>query len=151
MKVSPLDRAAANLLVAARHEIRTPGRWCKQSYAESKNGDTVEETDTTARKFCAIGALNCVSQNGNVIVGTPRCQSLESRKVRRRASDALDAMAGGNMIELNDKDETTHKDVLAVFDKAIRQLNPNARVNRDPKAEAIRKRKYGRRAFLLPA
>lgn len=104
------------VLVRAREFISDPARWTKGTAARDAEGHEVEPRDGCA--FCIFGALRLAVND----------QTLYD--YYRQAADALCYDQFGQtgdgrwtaLTEFNDAPETTHVDVIALFDKTIARL-----------------------------
>lgn len=87
--------------------LEDPSHWTKGAYARDKEGAPVREGDYDATCLCLIGACH------KVTVCIPDYFQL---------TEAL-SRAGGirpfDIVDFNDREDTTHSDVLALIDKAI--------------------------------
>lgn len=89
-------------LIAARALIDTPEKWTKNAKARNAAGRSVSPAGGSAVCWCGFGALVKV------------CGPREAENV------AYAAFHGpGNIAGLNDRPETTHSDIMALFDRAI--------------------------------
>lgn len=99
-------------LRAARELIADPERWCQDVTALGRSGREVAPAGRAAVAWCAIGALRrtCARQ-------PPAAETFDE------AFRALDHAAVGagapSVATLND--HRTHADVLAMFDRAIKE------------------------------
>ena len=101
------------ILIAARAKIDTPQKWCKGSEALNSEGEPVDTTDEGAVCFCAFGAINAV---------TPRYL------YNSDAKNALRVALGRSFItDYNDRPETKHADIMALYDKAIEATEGKAK------------------------
>lgn len=100
-------------LVATRALIDTPEKWTKHNYHGLRNGKDC---------FCIAGAAY-VATGGMIIshIWDPRGSD------RRRRRDVFHALTGTvyetRVQNFNDADDTSHADVMALFDRAIK-ANP---------------------------
>lgn len=93
---------AAELLRAAKAKIEDPEHWCQGSYACDENGNGTYSRDSRAHSWCAVGALFSMAQNFSV-TSNLRMAALEQ---------------GYRSISyLND--ESTHENVMKMYDRAI--------------------------------
>ena len=93
-------------LIAARALIATPEAWIQGRFAQDANGVPVGPFDEWACKFCTVGAITCAS-------GEPLTETRASI-LRAHLPKPFD-----NLVNFNDHPDTTHADVLALFDRAI--------------------------------
>lgn len=84
--------------------------WTQGGNAEDARGYNVAPHDDSAVRWCARGAILSVTK--------PACWSYESGRYIA-AIEAFRDCAGSTVIDYNDDDKRTKKEVLAVFDKAI--------------------------------
>ena len=104
---------AHELLIAARALIPTPKQWTKRAHARDATGAPVSGLSPNAVCLCSDGAL---WRAGGYKV--TKCNYL-------LAGDALNsAIGGGSYVAFNDATTTTHADVLAMFDDAIKATAP---------------------------
>ena len=94
-------------LKAARALLENPKSWGKMSYAVDGQGNDVDATDPGAVCFCMLGALQRAAGN------TDWTHSPATLFLGHYVPDT------GFISTFNDDPDTTHEDVLAVFDKAI--------------------------------
>jgi len=114
------------LLSDARDVITNPDRWGKVTYAVDAKGRTVFNTTKTPVCFCALGA--CFAAEG--IHGFSLEDSPEHRAAVVQLEAAIDRLFPGRVPPLspakvpvfNDHADTTHAEVLAVFDNALQQV-----------------------------
>lgn len=96
--ISVLERAA-NLL-------KTKG-WCQGEFAMNANYGSVRPTSPRADRYCAIGSVRAATT---------------SRRLRNRTQGILDHIAQNrgfiDMIDMNDRDDTTKRQVLGAFRSA---------------------------------
>lgn len=92
--------------------------WTQGHWALNKNGDEVESISPEACFFCTIGAVDHALGNASEAIFCEVFEiqnflvsSLPDSCKRREDSDDL--------IDYNDHPDTTHEDVLALFDRAI--------------------------------
>jgi len=118
---APLDRLEVRaLLVAARDDVATPGRWVSGYLALDKHGKLVSPRAREARQFCAWGALAKNDPSGTDHeedpVGTGQMGELgvEALRVLDRAARLLNA---DSALVVNDLG--THRLVLRMFARAI--------------------------------
>lgn len=105
-------------LVAARHLISTPERWTQRYVARDVRDEFASPESAEACKFCAFGAITRVF---GYACGSPAADALNAAAVRRGFQ--ADEHNELDPVEVfNDAEETTHADVLALFDEAIEAL-----------------------------
>lgn len=106
-------------IIAARALIDTPEKWTKNAEARDAAGNPVHRQSCTAKCFCAIAALY------NVGLGSASCL-FHSLKV----PGVIDRH--GALVVINDREDTTHADILSLFDKAIALCDaPECNLNPD--------------------
>ena len=99
---------AAELLREARKLLEDPSHWTKGAFAKAAAGCAIASTSDNAVCWCAIGALRRFDRGGysaaysNAVFVLQCCVS-----------------GSGGVAEFNDDPNTTHADVLAMFDRAI--------------------------------
>lgn len=94
-------------LIAARAFIDTPDKWTKNALSKDASGRNTRYPGGPAVCFCTLGALRQVNNNFN------REMTLMGKLAAHVPGDSFDPVG------YNDDFETTHADVLALFDKAI--------------------------------
>ena len=94
------------ILIAARALIATPESWIKGRSAQDANGVPAGPFDEGACKFCTVGAMTCAS--GQTLT------EARASILRAHLPKPFD-----NLVNFNDHPDTTHADVLALFDRAI--------------------------------
>jgi hypothetical protein len=95
----------SEILQAARDRISLPEHWTKTAYARDANGSNCHPKALCAHSFCAHGTIvACEASHSNI------CESL----LLLRSSIGVGLLSNWN-------DEQTHAEVLAGFDKAIRE------------------------------
>jgi hypothetical protein len=97
------DMTAADYLRAARYRIAAPDRWTKGALARDPLGRIVEPDDPAACQWCAAGAYDAARPLGADDVLHRRVLEIGFR----------------HLPGFNDAPETTHADVLALYDDAI--------------------------------
>lgn len=113
----------SQILRKARKLIADPEHWTQGSYArEAQNGASTTIASDRARCFCSIGALEraAFDTSGYRLLWNPR-QVGSYRAARACLFDALADIAPSFpvVVSFNDDLDTTHADVLALFDRAI--------------------------------
>lgn len=121
-----LSKEAKKVLERAREILSDPKRWTKGNAAKDKFGQEIRVTSPHAVKFCVIGALAKADYEldsselnyRRLISGSDRVGA-----ALRHFHDTLGHKAGDpgffGIGPWNDSSHTTHKDVMAAFDKAI--------------------------------
>lgn len=99
------------MLREARALISEPDRWIQHSFARDKYGFSALVSDPDAHCFCAAGAL--IRVRGEVV---RHYSGLELMHVKNLLFSLT-----GQVIEIYN-DTHTHAEVLALFDRAIREL-----------------------------
>jgi hypothetical protein len=99
------------LLRDAKKKIGTPETWCKGYFAKDDEGYNVNSLHNKAVRWCSIGAINFCSYDGEDTVRACKylAQSLYT---------VLDTYMG--IQSFNDDENTTHKDVMQAFNRAIK-------------------------------
>ena len=100
---------ALHVLSRARELIEDPVNWVQGPYAVDDYGQPVDHDDPEACAWCALGAIWAVSDWEGVDYGAANDLLNKLPVVRRHCGIHM----------LNDEDDTTHDDILAVFDDAI--------------------------------
>jgi hypothetical protein len=113
---SNLPVSAQAILVRARHILSKPEHWTKYALAKNEGNWEVKPNNSTACKFCTIGALHraVIDLHGGILT----TQTFEKAKTALRGTDAIKAQHEG-IVMFNDDENTTHQDVLNAFDEAI--------------------------------
>jgi hypothetical protein len=109
------------VLESARARIDRPEQWCKEWAALDAEDQPVRPTAGSACKWCAEGAVRWA-----MITHFSDLEYSETISLKLAAFDAVAEAATqeGELTylvpsEFNDREDTTHADVLAAFDKAI--------------------------------
>lgn len=106
-------------LRAARALIADPARWCRGTEARDAQGFAVPGVSSVATCWCAIGAVRSAA-GGYQWADAAYCLA---RALHPDAPNGFAAEHGiGEVESHNDDPETTHADVLAMFDTAIAAL-----------------------------
>ncbi len=104
----------STLLKKARRLLTNPKRWLKGAGAADKSGTWVFPRSKKAETFCAIGAVARYASKGwggateimvaeNALAGAIRSKTFK-----------------GDLVSFNDAKRTSHKQLLGVFDRAIK-------------------------------
>lgn len=105
--MSKKKATVVEVLTCARELIADPKHWTKDTLARNSAGLVVDVNSPDACQYCSMGAI---------IKCAP---STDMRGVDYTAMDALSRVVVVPVPAFNDRDATTHDDVLAAFDKAI--------------------------------
>lgn len=106
-----------NALALGRAIVTDPEAWTKGCEARNDKGQEVATYDNGACKFCMVGALNFAAGNASDFGST--YQLYEGIKFLNRAIMVLDSRTHPNVTVFNDSGRTTHRQMLAVYDKAV--------------------------------
>lgn len=98
----------AEVLRKARAKIEKPESWTRYTRARDRSGVCVDPCDERAVSFCSFGAIEAVAPRQ--LVRTLCFIALERALSGTRERDPRD---------WQDEAETSHADVLALFDRAI--------------------------------
>lgn len=100
----------------AKELIKDEQHWTKGTSARNRSGKSCESLDESAHSFCMLGAVQRANSEATAtsaaFVGMKACAAL-----KHSLPKGFKGFTG--TIEFNDSDDTTHKDVLDVFDTAI--------------------------------
>ena len=113
------------ILKKAREIITPKERWAKGFLAKDRNNYPVSPTSFRAICFCAEGAIGKASDllQGDLGSSCSEDQIVHAARIQTRATDMLDSEVfqayGMHVSDWNDHSETTHEDVLDMFDRAI--------------------------------
>lgn len=102
----------SQILRKARELISDPERWTKGAFARNAQGASVSYRHDAATCFCSVGAVERAAFKDGVDDNQPISVAL--RALYRGKLYAIPSIAA-----FNDRDDTTHGDVLAMFDRAI--------------------------------
>lgn len=104
-------------LIAAKEVISDPKNWIKGNASVDSNGVSVDSLDPSACAFCMLGAVHKVVPDKRFFEFRQEvCNSLRESVKRKKKKGTLESIA-----DFNDSCNTTHKDVMDVFDDAIMQ------------------------------
>ena len=101
-----LSDEAIRILKDARSLLEDPDKWCKGSFANNESGYPCPAINSEAVTWCAQGAVYAVSKT-------------DTWDQRQAALRMLQIATGTFLTRWNDYDDTTHENVLALFDNAI--------------------------------
>ena len=102
------------ILEKARERISNPQNWCKKETAKKKVNDGFVACgikDPGACQWCATGALDAVIPFKFIFA------NLEPRRAAWKALDNSTPIQC--IVHFNDNRETTHKEIIEIFDRAI--------------------------------
>ena len=115
-----MKKNAKDLLTEARKRIAKSENWCKLVSARTKTATGYEGcrvTDPDANQWCATGAVEA---------GVPYGQYWSNQSALMQAIVSLDRNCPLVSVRIfNDKNSTTHADILNVFDEAIGGFDSN--------------------------
>lgn len=99
------------ILIAARKLIADENNWTQGAFARDDSGEEVPEWEPGAVCFCSVGAVSHAYRN-----------NYQNQPLGSFYRDAFDALAKelkiySTLADFNDN--STHQEVLALFDKAI--------------------------------
>lgn len=115
---------AIEVLRKGRKEIEDPTHWIKGEAAATAEGAPVDPTDPRAVCFCAIGSVRKYSTEPS---GRGMINTYPGLKAMAALRAAIPSEAPALRIPtFNDNPKTTHADILALFDRAIAQLENQA-------------------------
>ena len=110
---------AADILTKARNVISQEENWTKKYFARDSLGNPIPVEEAEAKCFCAVGAMYKVcavriKTDESFIDNFQQLLTAEipENKDRRYADHQ-------NIINYNDDSNTSHKQILEVFDRAI--------------------------------
>jgi hypothetical protein len=102
----------SEILIKAKAEIANPARWTREAYARDEDGQAVDIFDPNATCFCAVGAIRRQTP-------TPRVINMPIEYAVMAVNEVARAKAR-TIYHHNDHPETSHEDIIQVFDEAIR-------------------------------
>lgn len=100
---------AVEMLTKARGLISQEEKWTQGAFARDHKGEAVNEYETGAVQFCALGALNRIEYDTRA----------EDPAVSVAVKSLRAAISGRRLMTFNDDFQTAHADVMAAFDRAI--------------------------------
>ena len=101
-----VSKQTISVLMGAKNRLSKPEQWIKNTAAVNKHGQQVETNSKEACAWCMIGALHKTSGE---------YQAAYNLLVKNLPAGFA------TVSEFNDNPKTTHKDVIKVFNKTIRQ------------------------------
>lgn len=111
----------SEFLILSKEKINTPDKWFKGEWAVNKDGFPVRSYSNDAVCFCSAGALNR-TQHRLVENDGPWNEDKVSRLADMAAfylRKVCFNLHGINFINFNDRESTTHEEMMNVWDKAI--------------------------------
>ena len=111
--IGKTDRRTLDALHIAKDLITAPENWSKGAYARDANDVSVEPHSDDAVKFCPKGALYSIRSDytyGYV------CRA---GMYLHEALPPCDEKPYAHVMDFNDRAETCHADIIALFDSAI--------------------------------
>lgn len=105
---------AIEILKMARELIAEPAGWITERYATDADGRSVVVTADSAVRFCSLGAVDRAAY----LAG----QYSKQHRVRAEGALYRAARAVGALGVTRLNDTRTHREVLAMFDRAIESL-----------------------------
>lgn len=115
LHATPSAKTPAQILRDARALIDTPGKWTQYTYARTALGTKTDASSPRAVCYCASGAINRVESRISVPFE-------DKAPAAKRARKYLSAAIPGSILHVpsfNDRSNTTHDDIMALFDRAI--------------------------------
>lgn len=99
---------AKEILIAARKLIDKPEKWCKGWYMNNANGNRVSDSKLAA-SYCLVGACNVNAVN------------LSEVELHAAHNALIKALPTNHTLlaDFNDSLDTTHDDVMKLYDRAI--------------------------------
>jgi hypothetical protein len=103
------------ILLRAKGLIATPDQWTQQAFARTSYGAAVEVTDPKAQAFDIVGAVRRA-----VFDLTGDSFQLHNNELARETLAVLYETAGiGHGLSVWNDDDTTHAEVMALFEVAL--------------------------------
>lgn len=134
MNTQSAKSSPSTFLSLARSVIALSSHWTQGAEARDRHGDSVSETRSNAVSFCMAGAVGKIYYDTHPSFISFKKVSeylkraawdLFSYRIRYHSHDAIFADSGkwdnvgAIYVRVNDHKDTTHEDVLKVFDRAI--------------------------------
>ena len=104
-------------ITKTRFLIENEECWAKGFPAMNKHGIVVDILSPNAQVFCMFASLHKVAIDYPTVV-YQRCYDILRNIVEEKTEEYM------SLTRYNDLPDTTHKDVLAIFDEAIERINP---------------------------
>lgn len=105
----PSAKEVYDTLVAARATIAEPAAWTKDNYATDAAGEPCGEQEVEAVCFCTLGAIQKHVDFAGAAYLRPLRKAVEEKTGRKCP----------NIPYYNDHPDTTHADILTMFDRGI--------------------------------
>lgn len=107
-----VSMTASEYLIEARAKIDTPEKWCRKVSCRNAQGAVSHYAEAVS--YCAFGAVDSLGPNWDSW-GDPRSPALNE------AFDILNhaCISDKGFVIFNDAPDTTHADVMMMFDRAI--------------------------------
>lgn len=111
-----MSKETTDILRRARALIDTPEKWTKDVLARDADGNQCDARSTDAKCYCIEGALLAACHELGMVFSTvmPFYRAIR-----------LATPISRSVPDFNDREETTHADVLAIFDRAIATEDAN--------------------------
>ena len=126
---SPANAArAAHILRQAADLIATPATWTKGVSARNVSGHAATRYED-AVSYCVIGATECAWQNerrrndGEIRYPNPWSPSPMTIAIHYLGDALPDGHKVSGLLFYNDSPETTHADIVALFQRAIERVD----------------------------
>ena len=116
-----------DILTRAKAIVTHKDNWTQGEYARNARGNQVQSDDPTAVCWCASGAIE--RAGGNIGTTNYAHQQPTGTAICAFAQTLPDDHWDGALVPLhavvnfNDADSTSHSDVLAAFDKSIKEAS----------------------------
>jgi hypothetical protein len=111
--LNPQKDQALLIVQAARQTLSDPTKWTKGKLAKNSQGEWTEPTGSEAVCWCFVGAIEKHGLDAQDSVYAVMVDALERIKLPRM---------NGSITQFNDHKDTTHSEVLEVFDLLISHL-----------------------------
>ena len=134
------DTISADILIATRSLVANKGQWTKCAYARNEAGHEVHHLDANATSFCSMGAVAKVlgRSKDEIAQLTTGGYFAPLEKALGGRSDERDGYICVVQV-MNDRPDTAHRQVLAMFDRAIKHARVEGsgceRPSRPPKID----------------
>lgn len=115
----------------ARAKITDPEKWIKEAWFKTTDGMLTADASKDICCMCAVGAVACVTgynpEDDDTIEDEREEQAFNALIYAAVELFPARACIYAGIAEFNDRSDTTHKEILAVFDRAIvNEENKNA-------------------------